>query len=82
MFFAIALILNALLGIYLLNWALKKSKGARMHSPELDAKYPALHRTDKDKINIPLLYVAASTVLIPRIIIGLSMWFTCFCILQ
>ena len=81
MIFKILLVLNAVCGMALLNFVLKKTKAAFRIDTALDTKYPAWCRIDKGKFNIPLLYFGAATLLLPRLIIGvyfwLNAWFWC-----
>jgi hypothetical protein len=39
-------ILNAILGIYILNWAWKQIKPIRMQDEERDSQFPPFRRTD------------------------------------
>jgi len=47
---------------------LKSTKQIRNTVEERDSKYPAWRRLDNHKINIPLMVMAATTILIPRFI--------------
>ena len=68
-FWKILIVINAVLGVFLLEWSWKKFHRHRNPNKELNEMYPAFRRNDAEKWQKWKLYPGAMTVLLPRIII-------------
>jgi len=66
------IILNALLGTYLLRKTLKKLEKHRTIDEPRDAKFPQWRRHDSQNMNHWSMYIGAATMMIPRILMFLS----------
>lgn len=64
------LIMNAILGLILFEWAWYKNRRWRNPVMELDCLLPAFRRTDANKWHKWMLYPGAVTLLIPRFLFG------------
>lgn len=75
------LVSNTILGLLLLSFVWVKTKAMRRVDPELDKENPAWCRYDKKNFNLPVMIFLASTVLVPRWIIMISLlifyWIIC-----
>ena len=70
--YGIAIITNAILGFVWIEWGMHKSARFRTVSPELDAKFPAWRRLDAQSWSRFKMYPGAMTLLIPRLLLGVS----------
>ena len=66
MFWTVILIINAVIGVILFEYAWGATKRHRQVDEERDKRYPAFRRLDVPKWNKILMYPAAATVLVPR----------------
>ena len=65
----VLIVLNALFGVILFEWAWKKTANFRTPIKELDELLPAYRRVDAVKWRKIDFYFGAMTIMIPRIVI-------------
>ena len=68
------LIVNALLGIAIFEWAWSKTYRYRNPNKEINDRFPMYRRNDAPEWSRLKFYPGAMTVLIPRMVIGI-LWF-------
>ena len=66
----VLLVLNAICGIAMLEWAWHKNRRFIHPITELNAQFPELHRTDAHNWRRWKMYPGAVTLMIPRMIYG------------
>ena len=66
MFLTVLLIINAVLGLIMFEYAWGATKRHRQVDEERDKRFPAFRRLDVPRWNKMLMYPAAATILVPR----------------
>ena len=69
MFWLIAIVINAVIGVVLLEYAWSGTKRHRQVDEERDKRFPAFRRLDLPKWNKMIMYPVAATILLPRFIL-------------
>ena len=64
----VVIVLNAILGLIMFEWAWKDTYRYRNPIKELDDKFPAYRRTDAAKWKKCHFYIGAMTILVPRML--------------